>query len=250
VAAPAHAPPNRRDRIRAATLAEITRTARRLLIEQGAEGVSLRAIAREMGMTAPALYRYFACHEDLRTAVADQLFGELVEALRDARDAHRDADIVQRGLDTVRAFRRWAVEHPREFEVIFGRPLPAAEDMPEFDLPNCFLFGATFLELFAEIWACRPFPVPADDEIDPRLAEQLALFRQQNGAETLPLGALQVFLGMWVQIYGLVALEVLGHLRFALRDVEPLFETVLTELIARLYAGQVLSDTAGWLTKP
>jgi AraC-like DNA-binding protein len=55
--------PSRRDRLRAATTQEIIQTARRLLVEQGAEAVSLRAIAREMGMTAPALYRYFGSHE-------------------------------------------------------------------------------------------------------------------------------------------------------------------------------------------
>ncbi|HXB48826.1 MAG TPA: helix-turn-helix domain-containing protein, partial [Streptosporangiaceae bacterium] len=51
--------PSRRDRVRAATTQEIIQTARRLLVQQGPDAVSLRAIAREMGMTAPALYRYF-----------------------------------------------------------------------------------------------------------------------------------------------------------------------------------------------
>ena len=57
--------PSRRDRLRAATIEEIIATARRLLVTSGPEAVSLRAIAREMGMTAPGLYRYFDSHEEL-----------------------------------------------------------------------------------------------------------------------------------------------------------------------------------------
>ena len=58
-------PPPRRDRMRAATMEEITATARRLLVEQGPEAASLRAIAREMGMTAPGLYRYYSSRDVL-----------------------------------------------------------------------------------------------------------------------------------------------------------------------------------------
>ena len=58
-------PPSRRDRLRAATTEEIIQTARQLLVKDGPEAVSLRAIAREMGMTAPGLYRYFGSHEEL-----------------------------------------------------------------------------------------------------------------------------------------------------------------------------------------
>src|SRR5260370_38216412 len=69
-------PLSRRDRLRAATTAEILQTARRLLVESGPEAVSLRAIAREMGMTAPGLYRYFGSHEELIRHVIAGIFTE------------------------------------------------------------------------------------------------------------------------------------------------------------------------------
>ena len=59
---------SRRDRVRAATTGEIKETARQILVAEGPGAVSLREIAREMGMTAPALYRYFGSHEDLLRA--------------------------------------------------------------------------------------------------------------------------------------------------------------------------------------
>src|SRR5690349_8903767 len=70
-------PPSRRDRLRAATIEEIIQTARQLLVKDGPEAVSLRAIAREMGMTAPGLYRYFGSHEELVRHLCAGIFTEL-----------------------------------------------------------------------------------------------------------------------------------------------------------------------------
>jgi AcrR family transcriptional regulator len=225
---------SRRDRQRAATTAEITATARRLLVEQGPDGVTLRAIAREMGMTAPALYRYFDSHEELRSAVEDQLFDELVGVIAEAWDQLPDHLGGEKPMDVVRSFRRWAVEHPREFELIFAqsadRPEPAA------GIPNSERFGTHFLALYQQWWTKHPFPVPPDDELDATLAAQLRRYQEQS-APNLPLGALQVFLAVWVRVYGLVALEVFGHLRFALDDVEPLFESMMTEMVTGVRTG-------------
>ena len=73
---------NRRDRVRAATTTEIKQTARRILVSEGPDAVSLRAIAREMGMTAPALYRYFGSHEELIKHVIADIFTELTADLQ------------------------------------------------------------------------------------------------------------------------------------------------------------------------
>ena len=72
---------SRRDRVRAATVTEIKDTARRILVAEGPDGLSLRAIAREMGMTAPALYRYFPSREDLIGALIADLYDELTAAI-------------------------------------------------------------------------------------------------------------------------------------------------------------------------
>src|ERR671913_1960482 len=74
-------PLSRRDRVRAATVTEIKDTARRILVAEGVDGLSLRAIAREMGMTAPALYRYFPSREDLVVHLIAELYGQLTSAM-------------------------------------------------------------------------------------------------------------------------------------------------------------------------
>ena len=85
-------------------------------------------------------------------------------------------------------------------------------------------FGEVFAGLIAQVYLEHPFPVPADDQIDPALAEQLRGWMSEFG---LPLGVVRVFLGCWVRLYGLVAMEIFGHLRFALDDAEAFFEAEL-----------------------
>lgn len=242
--------PSRRDRVRAATSQEIVATARRLLVEQGVAAVSLRAIAREMGMTAPALYRYYDSHEELLrhvvaeifTELADHLHAEIKAAERDwLASGHAAADDLTSDLIAVeliaacRAFRGWALAHQPEFGMIFGSPLPGLELMHDDDpLAECgFRFGQVFLSLFSELWRRWPFPAPADDELDPSLRTQLAQYHDFVGAD-LPLGVLQTFLRGWILLYGTVSLEVFGHLRFALDDAAPLFELMLADLAAMI----------------
>src|SRR4051812_10034230 len=113
-------PLNRRDRARAETLREIKQTARRVLGEHGPDGLALREIARPMGMTAPALYRYFTSREALVENVVVDLYDELVAELESARDAALPATPAVGLLAASRAFRRWATANPAEFGLLFG----------------------------------------------------------------------------------------------------------------------------------
>jgi AcrR family transcriptional regulator len=230
---------SRRDRVRAATSQEIIATARRLLVSEGSAAITLRAIAREMGMTAPALYRYFGSYQTLIHHVVADIFDELsdyveaeVERARAAlRPDQAPTDSTTVGLITSgQAFRRWAVAHPAEFGMIFGTPLPGVDLYHEDPLMECGQrFGGIFMSQFVELWQIKPFPVPRDDEITPEFRAQLARYGDQLGSH-LPLGVLQTFLRCWVLLYGTVTLEVFGHLRFALDNPAQLFELMLTDL--------------------
>src|SRR3954447_762130 len=113
-------PLSRRDRARADTVREIKDTARRVLVAHGGEGFGLRAIAREMGMTAPALYRYFDSRENLVEHVVADLYDELCTHLESARDAADPPTPAVQLLACSRAFRRWAIAHHQEFGLLFG----------------------------------------------------------------------------------------------------------------------------------
>jgi AcrR family transcriptional regulator len=223
----------RRQRLREATSQEILTVARDLLVREGAQAVALRAVAREMGMTAPALYRYYASHEDLLSALIVTIFDEVSDTLEAAMKgpdgSTLDADVVRRTFAVIRALRRWAVDHPAEFGLVFGTPVPGY-DTPEEGpvIEACRRFGGVFQVLFQEFYTLCPFA--ADDaELSPALEQQLRQYADFFSS-TIPLPALAVLLSCWARVYGLISLEVFGHMQFALTDVEPLFEAELAHM--------------------
>jgi AcrR family transcriptional regulator len=233
-------PPSRRDRLRAATIEEIIQTARRLLVTSGPKAMSLRAIASDMGMTAPGLYRYFDSYEELHRHVCASIFTELggdihqaIQAAAAAADQGPDQMVEKLTLKMVaacREFRRWALNHEAEFALLFGMPLPGLDD-GRYDIADeCALeFAGRFFTLFLELWNKAPFPVPAAEEIDPRLRDQLGRYRDALGTD-VPVGAVLTFLRCWTVLYGAVSMEVFGHIRFALQDAAPMFEFTLADL--------------------
>jgi AcrR family transcriptional regulator len=225
-------PLSRRGRARADTVREIKETARRVLVDQGVDGLALRAVAREMGMTAPGLYRYFSSREDLVENVVADLYDELVAVLEAARDDARPATAPVQLLACAREFRRWATTHHPEFGLLFGS---AGEGvLPEDFRDDCerpaqlaaARFGGVFAALVAQIYLERGFPIPADEEIEPPLQEQLRAWCAKLPVQ-LPLGVMQVFLSCWIRLYGLICMEIFGHLKFALDDAGPMFEAEL-----------------------
>lgn len=242
-------PLSRRDRLRAATKEEIVQIARRILVKDGPQSVSLRAIAREMGMTAPGLYRYFTSHEELLKHLCGAIFTELGDGLQEAigragseYGAMPDADCTPGQIRVIltlkmaaacHEFRRWALGHTSEFSLIFGAPLPEIKDDGGYDFAEeCALqFAGTFFALYLELWQKAGFGVLEPDQIDAGLRDQLIKYRDGLGVD-LPLGAMLTFLRCWVLLYGAVSMEVFGHLGFALEDASPMFEITLTDIAA------------------
>jgi AcrR family transcriptional regulator len=234
-------PPSRRDRLRAATAEEIISTARRLLVHSGPDAITLRAIAREMGMTAPGLYRYFDNREELVRHICANIFTELGSDISQAIQGAAPAG--PEGLDQAtkltlkmvaacQEFRRWSLTHQAEFSLLFGVPLPGLDDGRYDVADECALaFAGTFFTLFLELWSTAPFPVPAAADIDPGLLGQLVRYRDQLGSD-IPVGAVLTFLRCWTVLYGAVAMEVFGHMSFALQDPAPMFELTLGDLAA------------------
>ena len=154
----------RRDRVRAATTEEIKQTARRILVEQGPDAVSLRAIAREMGMTAPGLYRYFSSREDLIRGVIADIFTEMAAGVDQAihgtgqEPGQDDRDLMTaKMIAACRAFRDWSLAHRGEFGLVFGSPLPGVKD-GNGDLADESgrRFAGIFFALFNSLWATHP----------------------------------------------------------------------------------------------
>ncbi|MFJ3788865.1 TetR/AcrR family transcriptional regulator [Kitasatospora sp. NPDC090091] len=225
----------RRERTRLATITEMMSVARRLLAEDGEHAVTIRAIAREMGMTAPAVYRYFESHEVLVREVRKDIFTEVSQAIRSAADSRADrSDAIGRLLAAGRALRHWALAHRHEFALILGTSPLSSRAAHDDETQNAgWLLGSAFAALMAELWLQKPFPVPPDEQLPAGLRDQLDSLRAKHGVN-LPAAAIAAMLGAWARLHGLICLEVLGHLTFALPDAGDLFEYELARLSAEL----------------
>src|SRR3954465_13373659 len=109
-----------RERVRAELTAEITDAARRQLAEVGAAALSLRAVAREVGMVSSAVYRYFPSRDELLTALIVDAYDAVGTAAEAALAAHQRAGVVTRWVAVSTAIRTWALAHPHEYALIYG----------------------------------------------------------------------------------------------------------------------------------
>jgi AcrR family transcriptional regulator len=227
--------PTRRERHRNATINEIKQVARRLVVEHGPGAISLRAIGRELGMSAAALYRYFPSLEALVKEICTDVFEELRDAI--VRAGSAEPNSAAELIAMVRGFRSWSITHPQEFALLFGSPVPGVAELEEEcvhpEHPGA-LFGAVFRGPFGRLWAELGLPTADDDQ----LRRLLAPMYQAHG-DTLPPTAMYTMLIGWVRLYGVVAMEVFGHLRWAVDDVEPLFEAELAAFVRDLAAANL-----------
>ncbi|MGW5241581.1 TetR/AcrR family transcriptional regulator [Monashia sp. NPDC004114] len=226
--------PTRRERLFAATQAELSQAARELLVEGGPEAVTVRAVAERVGMTAPAIYRYFPSRELLLARVCVDLYAELGQHLYAVRDSTPGDSVAERLCRTARAFREWAIEHTPEFGLLFGAPIPGVVVDPEAKHEEIAgqSFALVWLELFAEIedvgtgmrWN-RPIPRS--------VAEQIDDFACGAGFD-IDTRAAVLYVYCWQSLYGAVATEVFGHMKWAVDDASEFFEGRLAELLVRL----------------
>jgi AcrR family transcriptional regulator len=225
---------SRRARVREATLVEIRQTARRLVADGSGDGLSLRAVARQMGMTAPALYRYVDSQEELVQLVVVDCYDELVADLERSRDRPRAASEPERLLAMCRTFRRWSMTHPREFGLVFANPVTALAGLCEGEAEQASQrFGQVFARQFVAAVGTSGPHLPAAEDLDPIFARKLEHL-DPEAAAALPLGLQYLFVVSWVHLYGCVCMEVFGHLGWAMDDAEPVFEDMLRELAERV----------------
>lgn len=200
--------------------------------------MSLRAIARATGITAPGLYRYFSSRADLVGSVAGDIVAEILADVRAATDAAAGGGVTAAFAAFAAEFRRWSLNHRREFGLLFAAPrnAPAAGHCGPASEWTGRLAG-TLLELLSQRWVAEPFPVPAEESIALGLRAQLEHYRDA-AAPGLPTGAVLLFLYCWARLYEAVSVEVFGHLDWILSDASPLFDLMLMHVRDVLGAGK------------
>ena len=224
------APPSRRERLRADLTREIKTIAFRHIAEGSAGSLSLRGIAREMGMSAAALYYYFDTRDALLASMAADVYTSLAERLEGARDACPVDDLAGRVLAHGLAYREWAVTRPHEFRLLYGEASPGGVS------PTGSAAAAAehrvclgLLNLVAGAW-----PQLADRQDTHEYAwsdfEPDFISRARAAHPDLPPAAIALTLRVWGRMHGLVALEVYGVLSPRAQDVVRLHRDELHDL--------------------
>ncbi|MDH6704003.1 AcrR family transcriptional regulator [Kitasatospora sp. MAA19] len=224
----------RRERLRAETTAEIKGTALELMGSGGPDAITLRAIAREMGMTANAIYGYFATRDDLVTALIADVYTALADAVEAAWSA-APADDPAAGIRAwAHAFRGWALANSEGFRLIYGDPVPgyrAPEGGAAPDAAQRVCVGIAGLA--AAAWPQAGSPGADDDftwaDFDPGL-----LGKVRPAFPGLPPAGVALALRIWGRLHGLVSLEVYGHLRAQTTSPDRLFGAELAQLVRSL----------------
>jgi AcrR family transcriptional regulator len=186
-----------RDRYRAQVREEVKQAALRQLASGGPPAVSVNAIARELGVSGPALYRYFANRDDLLTELTLDAYDDLADALTGAGDLPA----------TARAYRAWALAQPHRYRLLF------AVAVPGFDAHTERLVAASQRSMDVLLAVVPPGPRPP-----PALAAQLTAWAARRGLDTTAPAALAA-VRLWWRIHGLVSLEIDGN--WASMDLDP-----------------------------
>ena len=221
-----------RERARAEITAEITAEAKRQLAVDGASGLSLRAIARALGMVSSAVYRYVASRDELLTLLIVDAYDSLGAEAEQAAARTRDEPPAARWQAVARAIRGWAVDHPHEYALVYGSPVPG------YDAPGDTIGPASRVSLALVgivVDACRegslapPAALPVS--VNGPLLVDLEALRAQLDAD-VPIDALVRLLAAWTQLFGLVSFELFGQTRNVIDAHDDLFDAT-TSLMAR-----------------
>ncbi|MFE2475868.1 TetR/AcrR family transcriptional regulator [Streptomyces sp. NPDC001194] len=216
-----------RERARIEVTAAIKDEARRMLAAEGAAKLSLRAVARELGMVSSALYRYFPSRDELLTALIIDAYDSLGAAAEQADAAARAAGAAPRRRWTAvcEAARAWALDHPHEYALIYGSPVPGYS-APADTIAPASRVGNTLIGIVRAAHAGQGLalpPLPA--ALRPEAVRMTADF-----AEGLPPEVTAALVAAWAQLVGLISFELFGQFNRVVEDRAAFFAHAADQL--------------------
>jgi AcrR family transcriptional regulator len=223
LASPESEPSTIRERYRAQVRAEVKQAALAQLAQAGPGGISISAIGRQLGVSGPALYRYFASRDELLTELVIDAYHDLADALTAATSHVPGQDPRGRLEALARAYRSWALAQPHRYRLLFGPPLPGYDAHAQRLTDAAQKAMNLLLDILGAAGDRAAIPPPQP------LASQLAAWAQPHHPGTGPATALRAVL-VWSRLHGIVSLEIAGN--FASMDLDPgqLFEIQLATL--------------------
>lgn len=218
-----------RSRARAEVTAAIKEEARRQLASEGAARLSLRAVARELGMVSSALYRYFPGRDELLTALIVDAYDAVGLAAEQALAGATSADALTRWRVVCRAVRSWALAHPHEYALIYGSPVPGYA-APQRTSDAAARVGIALIGVVQEAVTSGRYVEPAR-AVPAELVRDAEQVRAVVEAE-LPAAVLARTLVVWPQLFGLIGFEIFGQLNRVIEERDRYFDYAIDQLAA------------------
>lgn len=216
-----------RERARIEVTAAIKGEAKKQLAAEGAAKLSLRAVARELGMASSALYRYFPSRDELLTALivdAYDAVGETAEAAHRAA-VNEAAPHLARWTAVARAVRDWALAHPHEYALIYGSPVPGYS-APQATIGPASRVGRVLITIVGDAYRTDGLAVPPlAAELRAEAGRMVAEF-----APDLPPGVAVPLIAAWSQLFGLISFEIFGQFNRVVEAREVFFREAAGEL--------------------
>jgi AcrR family transcriptional regulator len=200
-----------RERTRAEITRQILDAARRHLATDGASELSLRAIARELGVSSSAVYRYVASRDDLLTRLIVAAYDSLGAAAETEQAAVTRDDYAGRWSAVCNAVRAWALANPNEYALIYGTPVPGYVATSDTIAPSARVFNVFLAILLEAAAAGRLVPATIEDDGSPASRAALKPVRSFLDPQA-PDALLQRGLLAWSSLFGTVSFELFGHL--------------------------------------
>jgi AcrR family transcriptional regulator len=212
-----------RERARAELTREITEIARRQLATEGAAGLSLRAVAREMGMVSSAIYRYFPSRDDLLTALIVDGYNAIGDAVERADAACARDDHGGRWLAVCRAVREWALAHPHEYALLYGSPVPgyqAPEDTVGPAVRDTMVYGTILNDAHRAGVLGPPDVCPPPPQSFTADADRLRAVMMPDLSDDVVARAIIA----WTGLFGMVNFELFGQFNNVIEGRAALFD--------------------------
>src|SRR5664279_2242258 len=222
------APRTARERVRRELTSEIKEVALAQLASGGGAALSLRAIAREMGMASSALFRYFRNRDALLTALIIDSYSSLAEAAETAEARMHQESIEDRWMAICHGVRNWAVVHPHEYALIFGSPIPGYA-APTGTVAPASRVPLLLGDLLGDLMSQKSYEVSA--HLEPSLAVRRAIEPvRAMMPKGVPSDLMVRGLMAWTYLFGAVSFEVFGHRHNVIADPEAFFDHEIRQL--------------------
>lgn len=215
------APATARARAREMLTAEIKATARRHLAEAGAAGLSLRAVARELGMASSAVYRYFASRDALLTALIVDAFDAVGEVAEQATATTADDDVLTRWCALTSAIRGWALADPHDYALVYGSPVPGYR-APDDTVTPAGRVSLALLGVVGDGVRSGEIVTTPTASVPRAVHRDLARLRDL-AAPDIPDEVLARAMLVWTGMFGHISYELFGHMHRVVEDYDAFF---------------------------